>query len=148
MAMIDLHPPSSGLPIASALFWCLAEISQVVQKYKHHANILRPLAVLLAAVGVTTAFLTGYTASSNLSELSTTVEDAVAYHHAWGKLLLVDSLCLVALYFLQRVATHGKKILTLLYYICGVIFVLGAFGVGHLGGELVFEMGVNVDRPS
>jgi uncharacterized membrane protein len=145
--MLDLHPPSSGLPIASALFWCLAEGVQLVPKFNRHAHVLRPLAVVLAGLSVTITFLTGYTASSNLSDLSGAVEDAVAYHHAWGKLLLVDSLGLVALYFLQRVATHGKGILTVLYYICGVIFVLGAFGVGHLGGELVFEMGVNVKSP-
>jgi uncharacterized membrane protein len=95
-------------------------------------------------MSVTTTFLTGYTASSNLSDLSGAVEDAVAYHHAWGKLLLVDSLCLVAFFFLQNVAVYGRAFIRTLYYMFGVIFVLGAFGVGHLGGELVFSMGVNV----
>lgn len=142
--MLDLHPPSSGLPIASALFWCLAEGVQLIPKFNRHAHVLRPLAVVLAGISVTTAFLTGYTASSNLSELSITVEDAVAYHHAWGKLLLVDSLCLVGFFFLQNVAVHGRAFIRTLYYIFGIIFVLGAFGVGHLGGELVFSMGVNV----
>ena len=142
--MIDLHPVSSGFPIASAVFWCLAEGFQFLKRFQKHVYFLRTLAVVFAVLGVVLAFLTGYTASSNAGDMPSHVADAVAYHHSWGKFLLVDVVCLAALYYLMNVAVHARTLLVALYYLAGVLFVVGTFWVGHLGGELVFSHGVNV----
>lgn len=142
--MIDLHPVSSGFPIASAVFWCLAEGFQFVKRFQRHVYFLRTLAVVFSVLGVVLAFVTGYTASSTAGEIPSYVADAVAYHHAWGKFVLVDVVCLAALYYLMNVAVHARFLLIVLYYLAGVLFVVGTFWVGHLGGELVFSHGVNV----
>ena len=126
------------------MFWCLAEGFQFLKRFQKHVYFLRTLAVVFAVLGVVLAFVTGYTASSTAGEIPSHVADAVAYHHAWGKFVLVDVVCLAALYYLMNVAVHARFLLIVLYYLAGVLFVVGTFWVGHLGGELVFSHGVNV----
>ena len=127
--MIDLHPVSSGFPIASAVFWCLAEGFQFLKRFQKHVYFLRTLAVVFAVLGVVLAFVTGYTASSTAGEIPSHVADAVAYHHALGKFVLVDVVCLAALYYLMNVAVHARFLLIVLYYLAGVLFVVGTFWV-------------------
>jgi uncharacterized membrane protein len=93
---------------------------------------------------VVVSFLTGYQASSRASDITTAAEQAMALHHSFGKGLLVSSLLLATFFFLERVATHGKKAFMFLYYIFFMLQVVGTIWVGTLGGELVFKHGINV----
>ncbi len=144
--MVDLHPPASGLPLASILLLCLAELSRKLPRIRDIARSLRPLAVILCVVAVLTSFLTGYQASSRAINLTTASEQAMAIHHSWGKGLLVSSLLLATFFFLERVATYGKKMFVFLYYLFFIVQVVGTIWVGTLGGELVFKHAVNVER--
>jgi uncharacterized membrane protein len=144
--MIDLHPPASGLPLAAALLLCVAEISRFAPRVYPHLKALRSIAVISCLIAVTLAFITGYQASSRAQSLSSAAEQAMAIHHSWGKGLLVSSLLLATFFYLERVATHGKKLFAFLYYLFFIIQVAGTIWVGHLGGELVFGYGVNTPR--
>lgn len=146
--MIDLHPPLSGLPLASALFLCVAEVLALLPRLRTTGTTLRTAAVLSCLIAVLAAFLSGYQASSRALDLTTAAEAAMAWHHSLGKALLVTALLLGTSYYLARVATHGKKLFYCLYYIALALQVIGTIWVGTLGGRLVFEHGVNVSRPA
>lgn len=142
--MIDLHPPASGLPLAGALLLCFAELSRLSPRVRHIALSIRPVAIIFCVTSVVVSFLTGYQASSRASDITTAAEQAMALHHSFGKGLLVSSLLLATFFFLERVATHGKKAFMFLYYIFFMLQVVGTIWVGTLGGELVFKHGINV----
>jgi len=144
--MIDLHPPASGLPLASVLLLCFAELSRVSPRIRDITRSLRPLAVVFCVVAVVTSFLTGYQASSRAINLTPAAEQAMAFHHSLGKALLVSALLLATFFFLGRVATYGKKMFVFLYYLFFILQVVGTIWVGTLGGELVFKHAVNVER--
>jgi uncharacterized membrane protein len=44
----------------------------------------------------------------------------------------------------MRIAVHGKVLMRTLYYVTFLLQVGLTFWVGYLGGQLVFEHGVNV----
>ncbi len=144
--MIDLHPPASGLPLASVLLLCAAEVFQCVPRFRNSSDILRKAAVVSCMVAVIAAFISGYQASSRALHLAPHVEAAMGLHHSLGKALLVTSLLLGTFFFLSRVATHGKKVFCYLYYLAFLLQVIGTIWVGTLGGRLVFDHGVNVSR--
>jgi uncharacterized membrane protein len=146
--MIDLHPPSSGLPLASALLLCVAEMLRCVPRARAVSSVLRTTAVVACAVAVIAAFVSGYQASSRAVALAPHVESAMGWHHSLGKGLLATSLLLATFYYLSRVATHGARIVSALYYLVVVIHVALTVWVGTLGGQLVFAHGVNVSRPA
>jgi uncharacterized membrane protein len=74
------------------------------------------------------------------------VEIAMGWHHSLGKGLLATSLLLATFYYLSRVAKHGARLMSALYYIVVAIYVALTVWVGTLGGQLVFTYGVNVLR--
>lgn len=144
--MIDLHPPASGLPLASVLLLCFAELSRILPRTLNLSLALRPVAIVFCVVAVILSFLTGYQASSRAINLTTASEQAMAIHHSWGKGLLVSSLLLATFFFLERVAAHGKKAFVFFYYLFFILQVVGTIWVGTLGGELVFKHAVNVEQ--
>jgi uncharacterized membrane protein len=144
--MIDLHPPASGLPLASVLLLCAAEMFRCLPRTRTVGESLRTAAVVSCIVAVAAAFVSGYQASSRALDLVPHVETAMGQHHALGKALLVTSLLLGTFFYLSRIATHGKKAFCFLYYLVCVLQVIGTIWVGSLGGQLVFVHGVNVSR--
>lgn len=146
--MIDLHPPASGLPLASVLLLCVAEVLQRVPRLRNPTDTLRTVAVVSCVVAVIVAFVSGYQASSRASDLAPHVEVAMGVHHSFGKALLATSLLLGTFYFLSRIATHGRKLFCGLYYLVFLLQVIGTIWVGTLGGQLVFDYGVNVSPRS
>lgn len=142
--MLDLHPACSGLPLASAILLVAAEAIALVPRYRLAGERLRTTAVVSALISIAGAFLSGYPASDRAGELHEAVEAAVMAHHSLGRLLLINSFVLGTFFFICRVATHGRGVMTALYYIAAVIHISLTVWVGHLGGKLVFEHGVNV----
>lgn len=142
--MIDLHPPISGLPLASVLFLCISELLVLTPVLRSSRDTLRSAAVTSCIVSVIAAFATGYQASSSATELLPSAEIAMADHHSFGKALLVSALLLGTFYYVARIATHGKKAFYYLYYLVLLVQVIGTIWVGFLGGRLVFKHGVNV----
>jgi uncharacterized membrane protein len=142
--MIDLHPSMSGLPLAGALLLVVSELLYCVPRLRPSRPIVQTTAVIACVVTVLAAFISGYQASSRAGELSGVVETAMANHHSFGRLLLINSLLLATFFFLSRVAVHGKRVVRALYYVSCLGHVVGTVWVGYLGGRLVFEHAVNV----
>lgn len=142
--MIDLHPPLSGLPLASALLLVAAEVMVLFPRFRATGTAIRNTAVVCCIVTVASAFLSGYQASSRAGALVIAVEDAMSRHHSFGRLLLINALLLGTFLLLSKHAVRGRRIMIGLYYVAFVVQVLGTVWVGYLGGQLVFEHGVNV----
>jgi uncharacterized membrane protein len=142
--MIDLHPSMSGLPLAAALLLITSEAMYCVPRLRPSRSIVQTTAVIACVVTVVSAFISGYQASSLAGELTGAVETAMANHHSLGRLLLINSLLLATFFFLSRVAVHGKRAVSLLYYLSFIVHIIVTVWVGYLGGRLVFEHGVNV----
>ena len=142
--MIDLHPPISGLPLASALLLLAAELLALLHRFRTVSGVLRNTAVICCVITVAGAFLSGYQASSRAGALVVVVEDAMSGHHSLGRLLLINSLLLGTFFLLYQRAIRGRGILMGLYYVTFVAQLIGTLWVGYLGGQLVFEHGVNV----
>jgi uncharacterized membrane protein len=142
--MIDLHPPLTGLPLAGMLLLLVAEVVRCFPRLRSSGDIIRNAAVLSCIVSVLGAFLSGYQASSRAGALAVAVEDAMSRHHSLGRLLLINSLLLGTFFLLYQRAIRGRGILMALYYLAFVVQLFGTLWVGYLGGQLVFEHGVNV----
>ncbi len=145
--MIDLHPPASGLPLASIILLCVAESMRFVPRVRAVGDTLKTTAVVACVVAAIAAFVSGYQASSRAMELSPHVESAMGWHHSLGKGLLATTLLLATFYYLSRVATYGRRIVSALYYFFLAMYVTLTIWVSTLGGQLVFTYGVNVLRP-
>lgn len=146
LAMMHIHPPLSGLPLACILLLIAIEVGRLFQCARHIAEQGRPLIVSAVVLAVICSFLSGYHASSNLGEISASVEHVVATHHSAGRFLLINALLLGTFFFLSTVAIHGRRVLISLYYTVLVAQIGLTFWVGYIGGELVFDHGVGVSR--
>jgi len=144
--MIDLHAPLSGLPLASVLLLCAAEVARFLPRIRSVSDIVRTTAVVSCIAAVAFAFVSGYQASSRALNLTPQVEEALQWHHSLGKALLVTALLLGTSYYLSRVATHGRGVFHGIFYIVALLHIAGTVWVGTLGGQLVFTHGVNVTR--
>jgi uncharacterized membrane protein len=110
------------------------------------ATVRGAQAVVVTACVVSSiaAFLSGYQASSDLPDLSPALQDALGGHHAWGRMLLIVCIVMAALFWVSRVATHGRALWASLYYFSLSILIALVLWVGHLGGDLVFQHGMGV----
>jgi uncharacterized membrane protein len=96
------------------------------------------VAILAVVLSSSFAFFSGYQASSPLGDLPTHVQAALGTHHAYGRLLLVNALLLGTFAWLEARATHGKRVLSLLYSVTLIVQLGLTLFVGYLGGGLVF----------
>jgi uncharacterized membrane protein len=146
--MIDLHPVLSGLPLASVLLLLGAEALVCFPRAAAARDTLRHTAVLCCLLAAIGAFLSGYQASSLATQLQSHAEDAMANHHTLGRFLLINSILLVTFFYLMKIAVHGKRVMQSLYYVAFVTQIVLTVWVGFLGGQLVFEHGINVKSSS
>ena len=54
------------------------------------------------ALSVVLAFISGYQASSMANGLAQVTEEALAWHHSLGRLLLINSLFLATFFYVER----------------------------------------------
>lgn len=142
--MIPLHPPLSGFPLScGALLVCV----ELFCLFRGNSERVEPIRMFLVFASLTTTvatFLSGYQASAPLRDLSPDVANALASHHAFGRLLLINSIALAVFYLVSSRALYGKAIMRAFY----ALTVLLQFGLavlsGGLGGSLVFDHGVGV----
>jgi len=144
--MTNLHPPLTGLPFAGTLFLLAVEVLGGFRRFKQTAHIVRPIALVACIAGVAAAFLSGYQASSAVGNISDATQALLAQHHSLGRLVLLASGLMGAFYFAAQRARHGQRIMFALYYFSLLVFAVSTLVVGQLGGELVFEHGVGVNR--
>jgi uncharacterized membrane protein len=100
---------------------------------------------MFSVSAVLCAFLSGYQAVDHAGNLGDSVEAAMATHHSLGRLLLINSILLSTFFFVSRVAVHGRRVIAMLYYVIVLSQIALTIWAGHLGGDLVFEHGVNVE---
>jgi uncharacterized membrane protein len=145
--MIFLHPPLSGMPLAFVGLLVVVEVLRCFGSWR--GSLLTTQRILLISlIGSTIcAFLSGYQASSPLGDLSSDVQNALGQHHAYGRLLLINSLLMGTFSLIAARAVHGKKGISALYVVTLVFQLLLTLWVGFLGGSLVFDRGVGVTLP-
>jgi uncharacterized membrane protein len=102
--------------------------------------------VLVAAVIVSTlaTFLSGYQASGSLGDLKPEVQEELGSHHAWGRILLINSLVMGTFSWLATRATHGRRLVVAIYLVALGIQLALSIAVGFMGGELVFGRGLGI----
>lgn len=143
---MHIHPPLSGLPLAGILLLVAIEVGRSFRRIRDVVDRSRAVVVAALIFGVLCSFLSGYHASSNLAELSPTVESAIATHHSAGRFLLINVLLLGTFFFLSTIAVHGRRVIESLYYVFLLSQVVLTVWVGHIGGDLVFDHGVGTSR--
>ena len=134
----------SGLPLAATLLLVTSEAIRCFPRLRPSRPVIQMTAVVACVLTVVAAFISGYQASSHAGELTGAAEAAMANHHSLGRFLLINSLLLATFFFLSRVAVHGKRVVSGLYYLSCIVHVIVTVWVGYLGGRLVFEHGINV----
>lgn len=142
--MIALHPPLSGMPLAFVTLLALLELSRIVPKLPSFPAVTRHVLVCAVVVSTVATFLSGYQASSSLGDLLPAVQQELGSHHAWGRILLINSLLLGTFSWLATRATHGKGALSVLYFLALAVQLALSVTVGFMGGELVFGRGLGV----
>ena len=107
----------------------------------------RNVAIMAVVISTTSAFFSGYQASSSLGDLSAEIQGAVGAHHAYGRLLLFNALLLGTFAWLESRATHGRGFMFFLYVLTLLVQLGLTVLVGYLGGELVFIHRLGVSAP-
>lgn len=134
-----LHPALSGMPLSFILLLGILEVARIVPIWRHGAEAARGPVVIACTLGAVAAFLSGYHASSLLHDLPPLTEDALGSHHAWGRMMLIAVVVVATLFWIAKIATHGRATFVALYYAALVSLIALTAWAGHLGGELVFE---------
>ena len=145
--MIALHPPLSGMPLAFIVMLSCFEIMGVRKTWRGHVKVTRFAAIVAVVASTAVTFLSGYQASSPLGDLSTEIQAALASHHAYGRLLLVNALLMGTFAWVESRAMHGKRVLFFLYLITLITQLGLTILVGYLGGALVFTHRLGVSVP-
>lgn len=142
--MIPLHPPLSGMPLAFVVLLALVELCRLSKKFGASLDVTRRVLLLAVVCSTVATFLSGYQASSPLGDLAPEVGDELGSHHAWGRILMINSLVMGTLAWIVGRARHGKGVVSFLYFATLVTQVVLTLYVGSLGGTLVFERGLGV----
>ncbi len=142
--MIALHPPLSGMPLAFVALLTLLEVSRLVPSLRSSLRVTRRVLVCAVVVSTIATFLSGYQASSSLGDLNPVVQEELGSHHAWGRILLINSLLMGTFCWLSARATHGRSALSVLYFVALAVQLALSLSVGWMGGELVFGRGLGV----
>lgn len=146
--MVAVHPPLSGMPLAFIAMLVCIELFRTRRTWRESLRVTRNVAIMAVVISTTSAFFSGYQASSSLGDLSPEIQGALGAHHAYGRLLLFNALLLGTFAWLESRATHGKRYMFSLY----VLTLLAQLGltlfVGYLGGGLVFIHRLGVAVPT
>lgn len=145
--MMQLHPPLSGFPLSCIVMLALVEALRIFVLPPDRVEWARKFLVFSVVVATAAAFFSGYQASAPLAEAPSEIQAVLGRHHALGRLLLINSLLLVTFFLVAARAAHGKKIMESLYRLTVIAQLAMALWVGSLGGSLVFDHGVGVNRP-
>jgi uncharacterized membrane protein len=142
--MIALHPPLSGMPLAFIAMLACVELLRARTCWRQSLGVTRTVAILGVIASTSLAFLSGYQASSPLGDLPPDIQGALGTHHAYGRLLVVNALLMGTFAWLESRATHGRSVVSLLYFATLIAQLALSVLVGYLGGELVFTHRVGV----
>lgn len=145
--MIALHPPLSGMPLAFVVLLVVVEALRCFCGWRDSLVVTRRVLLIAVIFSTACAFLSGYQASSPLGDLSVEVQDALREHHAYGRLLLINSLLMGTFAWIAARAVHGKRGISALYVMTLLVQLALTLWVGYLGGSLVFERGLGVRLP-
>ncbi len=142
--MVALHPPLSGLPLGFVLLLACVEALRVRPTLRPTLLITRRVLIIAVIFSTVATFLSGYQASGDLGDLAADVQGELGRHHAYGRLLLINSLVMGTFSWIAGRAVHGRTFVTVIYYITLAIQLGLTIAVGWMGGALVFERGLGV----
>ena len=126
------------MPLALILMLSCVELARTTTRWRQSLRTTRSVVILAVVLTTTFAFFSGYQASGPLGDLPPQVQAALGSHHAYGRLLLVNALLLGTFAWLEARATHGRRVLSLLYAVTLIAQLVLTLFVGYLGGALVF----------
>ena len=132
------------MPLAFIVLLVCVEVLSYREQWRRALSMVRTVAVLATTLATVAAFLSGYQASSPLGDLPSDIQGALSGHHAYGRLLLINALVMATLFWILRVALHGKRFISALYLITLSLQLFLTVWVGTMGGALVFDHGVGV----
>lgn len=144
-----LHPILSGFPATLVVLLLAAEGFSMLTLAKEEPKnrelfAIRRFLVIALVVSVVASFLSGYSASNLLGEVTKKHEELISSHHSFGKLVLVNSIVLAAFFWLAQIANHGRIWFRLLYLVALIFQLSLSFVTGSKGGEMVFDHAIGV----
>lgn len=142
--MIPLHPPLSGFPLSCGALLVCVELFCLFRGSPERLESVRKFLVFSSLASTLATFLSGYQASAPLRELAPDIANTLGSHHAFGRLLLINSIALAVFYLVSSRAVYGKTVMRAFYALTVMLQFALAIISGGLGGSLVFEHGVGV----
>lgn len=136
------------MPLAFIAMLVCVELLRARRAWREPLRVTRNVAIMAVVISTTSAFFSGYQASSSLGDLSAEIQGAIGAHHAYGRLLLFNALLLGTFAWLGSRATHGRRFMFSLYILTLVAQLGLTVLVGFLGGELVFIHRLGVSAPT
>src|SRR5262249_12865133 len=112
--LINPHPPLSAFPVAFIVVVFVLESLQILQSKEWLAVAIR-VNLWIAFIGVITAFYSGYYASHNAQATFTVPEEAIAFHHNIGRMLLFSVFPLLGLKLASEKARFNQRFWEWLY---------------------------------
>lgn len=144
MTHLAFHPFFASFPLA--VFVCAVLLEVLGYRFRQFQPAIF-LLLLVAALSITAAFLTGYFASYYAEQSFSVSEDLIGDHHRFGKVALVLLWLTPALKMIQAKASHGKIFFTFSYIFCLLASLLSLVLTGYWGAWLVFGAGAGVVAP-
>jgi uncharacterized membrane protein len=140
--MLNLHPPLTAFPIVLLCLIAFLEVWAWARRLDWQKPIEVILVLMVVAVGA--AFFSGYQASDLADQTFAVPNEAIAWHHNCGRLLLFLSVPCAALRFVAARARFNRTAFGVAYALILVSSIGLALYVGYLGGQLVFKHGAGV----
>jgi uncharacterized membrane protein len=141
MMHLAFHPFFASFPMA---VFASAVLLEVLGCRYHQLRPAVFVLLLVAALSITAAFLTGYFASYYAEQSFTVSEDLIGDHHRLGKVALVLLWLTPALKLVHANASHGKAFFASAYIFCLVASIISLACTGYWGAWLVFGAGAGV----
>jgi uncharacterized membrane protein len=140
---MEFHPPLASFPFALISVAAGLEFYSFFRPSSGIRAAIR-INLVLAAIFVGLAFLSGYSASDSANLTFIIGDDVISEHHNYGRLLLFLIFPCAALEWIAAKAKFNTGLFRLLYLLALVGCVGLVICTGYLGGKLVFEHGAGV----
>jgi uncharacterized membrane protein len=140
---LPLHPPLSAFPFALIVMAAALEVLALRPAWAWLGRSAG-VCIVAGAVFVVLAFLTGYAASEHADQTFQVPDEAIAWHHTVGRLLLFCVLPCAALKVISELAKYGVRGFRAAYFALLAVCLGLVVYTGYLGGQLVFAHGAGV----
>lgn len=142
MSFPNLHPAFSALPSGAILIWVVLEVASfwlVSPDFRKAKRFVSYATLLFCVLSFGSGYLANYLLPNELIEKHI---QAIGWHHAFGKLVLIGVIASTLLLWISERALYNKGLWAWVYRASLLLTALFVFVTSHKGGELVFEKGL------